>query len=542
VDINDGSNGKERRMQRDFGQPGRSALIAGEAAIATSHPLASAAGLEVLMDGGNAVDAALAAVAVQCVAEAHMTGIGGDCFVLYAPAGRDALALNGSGRASRAASAEALTAQGLTAIPQRSPHAVTVPGAISAWCRLHDEHGSLPLDRLFARAILYAEEGYPVAPRVAWDWAEDAGFLAGDAGCRAVFLPGGRIPSVGDRHAQPLLGARLRDIAARGAAAFYEGAVAESLVRLLNAQGGLHTLDDFAAGRDVANWVDPIRLDYHGTEVVECPPNGQGLAALMILGLLSGHDLAAEMPEADRIHLHAEATKIAYHHRDALICDPDHLPHDPRTLLSQEVLGTLRRRIDPKRAGRPALWTEPEHRDTIYLCVVDRDGNAVSFINSIFDSFGSGLLDPETGVLLHSRGRSFRVEPGHPNAIGPGKRPMHTIIPGLLRRGGRTAGVFGVMGGHYQAAGQAQFVSSIIDRGLDPQAALDLPRSFAFDGVLQLETRIGESVAADLAGRGHKVAVRDEPLGGGQAILIDHERGVLIAGSDPRKDGCAMGV
>ena len=248
-------------MMRDFTRPGRSALIAGEAAIATSHPLASAAGLEVLMDGGNAVDAALAAVAVQCVVEAHMTGIGGDCFVLYAPAGQDALALNGSGRAPRAASAEALAAQGLTAIPQRSPHAVTVPGAVSAWCRLHAGHGSLPLDRLFARAILYAEEGYPVAPRVAWDWAEDAGFLAGDPGCRAVFLPGGRIPAVGGRHAQPLLGARLRDIAARGAAAFYEGAVADSLIRFLRAQGGLHTLDDFAAGREAANWVDPIRLD-----------------------------------------------------------------------------------------------------------------------------------------------------------------------------------------------------------------------------------------------------------------------------------------
>lgn len=529
-------------MIRDFGQPGRSPLIAGDGAIATSHPLASAAGLEVLMDGGNAVDAALAAVAVQCVVEAHMTGIGGDCFVLYAPAGQDALALNGSGRAPRAATVEALQAQGLDAIPQRSPHAVTVPGAVSAWCRLHADHGSLPLDRLFARAILYAEDGYPLAPRVAWDWAQDEAFLAGDDGCRAVFLPGGRLPRLGDRHRQPLLGARLRDIAAHGADAFYTGAVADSMVRFLKAKGGLHTAEDFAAGRDVAQWVDPIRLDYRGTEVVECPPNGQGLAALMILGLLSGADLAAEMDEADRIHLLAEATKIAYHHRDELVSDPDHLPHDPRTLLSDDVLGTLRRRIDPKRAGRPALWTEPEHRDTVYLCVVDRDGNAVSFINSIFHGFGSGLLDPETGVLLHSRGASFRVQPGHPNAIGPGKRPMHTIIPGLLRRDGRTAGVFGVMGGHYQAAGQAQFVSAVIDRGMDPQAALDLPRSFAFDGKLQLERRIGEAVAADLADRGHAVDWRAEPLGGGQAILIDHDRGVLIAGSDPRKDGCALGI
>jgi gamma-glutamyltranspeptidase/glutathione hydrolase len=529
-------------MQRDFGQPGRSALIAGEAAIATSHPLASAAGLEVLMDGGNAVDAALAAVAVQCVVEAHMTGIGGDCFVLYAPAGQDAMALNGSGRAPRAATAEMLAAQGLSAIPQRSPHAVTVPGAVSAWCRLHGEHGSLPLDRLFARAILYAEQGYPVTPRVAFDWAEEAAFLAGDEGCRSVFLPGGRIPAVGERHAQPLLGARLREIAAKGADAFYTGAVADSLVRFLQSKGGLHTAEDFAAGRDGANWVDPIRLDYRGTEVVECPPNGQGLAALMILGLLSGTDLSAEMPDADRIHLLAEATKLAYHHRDALIGDPDHMPHDPRTLLSPEVLDTLRRRIDPRRAGRPALWSEPEHRDTVYLCVVDRDGNAVSFINSIFDSFGSGLLDPATGVLLHSRGASFRVEPGHPNAIGPGKRPMHTIIPGLLRRDGRTAGVFGVMGGHYQAAGQAHFLSSVLDRGLDPQAALDLPRSFAFDGVLQLERRVGDAVAADLAGRGHVIDWRAEPLGGGQAILIDHQRGVLVAGSDPRKDGCALGI
>lgn len=527
---------------RDLFRPGRSAMLAPNAAIATSHPLATSAGLAVLREGGNAVDAALAAVSVQCVVEPHMTGIAGDCFVLYAPAGGDVIALNGSGRAPKAATVAKLKELGLSdEIPQTSPHSVTVPGAISAWMKIHGDHGSLPLDRLFRDAIGYAENGYPVTQRVAFDWARAAPLLAQDEGSAAAYLIGGRAPKVGERHAQPKLGARLREIAKDGAAAFYTGKTAESLVKRLNALGGLHTVDDFAAGMEVADYVTPIHANYRGYDVYECPPNGQGVAALMILNVLGGFELGEGLSMAERVHLHAEATKLAYHHRDHLIGDFDHLPHPSETLLSAETTANLRKRLSREVARPATLWTEPEHQDTVYLCVVDRDGNAISFINSIFHSFGSTRHDPETGIILHSRGASFRLIEGHPNAIGPNKRPMHTIIPGMLRKDGETIAPFGVMGGHYQAAGQAAFLSGVIDRGMDVQEAIDAPRSFSFDGVLEVEPTFERKTLEALTDLGHVLEVADSPIGGAQAIWIDRSNGVLAAGSDPRKDGGALG-
>ncbi|MFD2237648.1 gamma-glutamyltransferase family protein [Aureimonas populi] len=525
----------------DFFSARRPTTLASEAMIATSHPLSTAAGLEILAQGGNAVDAALAACAVQCVVDPLMTGIGGDCFVLYAPAGQPVKALNGSGRAPAGASVEALKALGVTGLSQTSPHSVTVPGAISAWCRLHDDHGTLPLDRLFARAIGYAENGYPITPRVALDWAASASVVAGDEHAARLFLPGGRAPSTGERHAQPLLGARLREIAAKGAPGLYSGATGAGMATHLRGLGGLHTPEDFADGASAAHWVEPISARYGDYDVYECPPNGQGLAALLILRILAGFDLGNGIGEAERIHLHAEATKLAYHHRDALIADPAHCEGLAETLLSEEVVGTLRARIDPRRAGRPALWDEPEHKDTIYLSVVDRDGNAISFINSIFHAFGSSRLDPASGVLFHSRGASFRLIEGHPNAIAPRKRPMHTIIPGMVFRDGRAVMPFGVMGGQYQAAGHAAFLSNVIDRGLDLQEAMDAPRSFAFDGELQIEPGIDQATRDRLETLGHRLALASSPLGGSQAIRIDHETGLLHGGSDSRKDGMALG-
>lgn len=528
-------------MTRDFQKPGRSPVMGTEAAAATSHPLATTAAIEILLAGGNAADAAIAASAVQCVVEPHMTGIGGDCFVLYAPAGGSrVLALNGSGRAPEAATVERLRAQGLDGIPRQSPHAVTIPGAPAAWARLHADHGSLPWASLFARAIRYAEQGYPVHPRVSSDWQREAWVLQADPGASAALLPGGGAPAAGSLHAQPALARTLRLIAREGAAPFYRGEIAERLVRFLRARGGLHSPDDFAS--TTADWVEPISTTYRGYEVLECPPNGQGLAALMILNILSGFDLSPDaLGEADRIHLIAEATKLAYHHRDALVCDPDAMTVPPETLLSERTAGNLRSRIDMAQALPPALWTEAEHKDTIYLCVVDRQGNAVSFINSLFHLFGSGLLEPETGIVLQSRGTSFNLRSGHPNAIGPRKRPMHTIIPGMLRKEGRIVGPFGVMGGHYQAAGQAALISALFDRGLDVQSAIDAPRFFAWDGILQVEAGIDEKVVVELARRGHRIQRLEVPLGGAQAILIDPGRGVLTAGSDPRKDGMAAG-
>lgn len=525
-------------MTFDFFSARRPSTLAAEAMVATSHPLATAAGLDMLSAGGNAVDAAIAAVAVQSVVDPLMTGIGGDCFALYAPTGGPVRALNGSGRAAAAATVEAMKAAGLT---EKIPHSVTIPGAISAWCRLHADHGSQPLDRIFRRAIRYAEEGFPVTPRVAQDWARNAALIGQDAHSAKVFLPGGRAPTCGERHAQPLLAARFRDIAAQGAAGFYAGATGASMAAHLQSLGGLQTAEDFHEAADQAHWTTPISAPYGGYDVVECPPNGQGLAALLILRILSKFDLGPALPLADRIHLHAEATKLGYWHRDALIADPVACPGLVESLLSDVAVETLASRIRMDRALPPTLWTEPEHKDTVYLCVVDRDGNAISLINSIFSGFGSTRLDPATGVLFHNRGSSFRLIEGHPNAIGPKKRPMHTIIPGMLCKDGEAVMPFGVMGGHYQAAGHAAFLSNLLDRGMDLQEAMDDPRSFATGGVLQIEPKIAEDVRAELIARGHQPTVLPQPLGGSQAIFIDRAAGVLRGGSDTRKDGMALG-
>ncbi|MBM3605910.1 MAG: gamma-glutamyltransferase family protein [Alphaproteobacteria bacterium] len=525
----------------DFLSGRRPSTFSSRAMIATSHPLATAAGLAILSEGGNAVDAAIAASAVQAVVDPSMTGIGGDCFVLYAPANGPVRALNGSGRAPAAADVDALRAAGLTdQIPQTSAHAVTVPGAVSAWCRLHADLGHLPLQRLFAPAIAYARDGYPVTPRVAQDWAEAAELLAGDPHATALFLPNGQSPRAGQRHAQPLLGDRLDQIARHGPAAFYQGPVAAGMVAHLRSLGGLHSDQDFAEATEGAEWVDPIRATYRGFDVHECPPNGQGVAALLILKILEGFDMAA-MSMADRVHLQAEATKLAYHHRDELLGDATQCDGLVERLLSEPAVAALRARIDMTRALQPALWDEPPHKDTIYLCVVDDQGNAISFINSIFHAFGSGRLDPVSGVLFHSRGASFRLIPGHPNAIGPRKRPMHTIIPGMVTRDGRAVMPFGVMGGQYQAAGHAAFLSAVIDRGLGLQAAVDEPRSFATDGVLQVEPTLPADVCEELERRGHVIKRLTGPMGGAQAIRIDTTTGLLEGGSDSRKDGMALG-
>jgi gamma-glutamyltranspeptidase/glutathione hydrolase len=525
---------------RDFHQPRRSAAIASEAMAATSHPFATLTALDILRAGGNAMDAAIAAVAVLGVVEPQSTGIGGDCFMLYSPRAGAPIALNGSGRAPHKARVEWYVEHGMRSIEPESPHAVTVPGAIDAWCQLNQDHGGKPLGELLEPAARLAEAGVPIAPRVAHDFAGLAGKIARDEFAAKVFLRDGRLPRFGETLRQPALAATLRRIGREGRDAFYRGPVAAEIVARLNALGGLHTLDDFAEQR--SEYVTRISTDYRGTTVHECPPNGQGLAALMILNILRGYDLtSSRLSEADRIHLLAEATKAGYAARDAYFGDPAQAAVPVERLLSADYADQVRERIELKRASAAILPEGPAHRDTVYLCVVDRDRNAVSFINSLFHPFGSGIYAPESGVMLHCRGAMFRTTPGHPNAIGPGKRPLHTIIPGMLMRDGRATMPFGVMGGSYQACGHAHFLSQMLDHGRDPQAALDAPRSFASDGVLALEPTIPEAVAADLARRGHVVAWTEAPHGGGQAIEIDHARGVLIGGSDPRKDGCALG-
>ena len=523
--------------ERDF-FTGRSAVVAERGMAATAHPAATLAALDVLRAGGNAVDAALAAAALLAVVEPQATGLGGDAFVLLARDGKPPVGLNGSGRAPAAATLDWYLERGIAEIAVESPHAVTVPGAVDAWCALHAAYATRPLDELFAPAIRAAREGFLVQPRVAYDWGRLAPKLAGDPVTASRYLPAGRAPAAGERVALPELARTLAAIARAGRCAFYTGRVAADLVERLRALGGLHTLEDFAA--NAPGWVEPLAVTYRGHEVVELPPNGQGLVAQLMLNVLAGYDLAA-LGEADRIHLLAEATKAAYARRDALIADPARVAVPVARLLSAGEAERIRSRIRMDRAAPPGEAARFVHGDTTYLAVVDRDRTAVSFINSLFSGFGSGITGPTSGVLLHNRAMGFRLEEGHPNAIAPGKRPLHTIIPALLARDGRSAMAFGVMGGHYQPVGHTQLVTAMLDDGLDPQSALALARSFAVDGELRLEPTIDAAVAADLAGRGHAVRRLDVPLGGGQAIRLDHARGVLIGGSEPRKDGCALG-
>ena len=521
---------------RDFQRPGRSAVYAENGICATSHPLAAKVALDILQAGGNAADAAIAGAVLLGLCEPQMTGLGGDCFALIKPAGTDQiLGLNGSGRAPAALSAGRLRAKGLTQMPIHGIDTVTLPGAIDAFCTLHAAQGRLPLADLLAPAIHYAEAGVPVAPRVAADWAEDAAVLQGDA--RRFYLLEGAAPRIGQIFRAPGQAEVLRRIAREGRAGFYEGEVAEDLIASLRALGGPHDMADLAAV--TSDWTQPISTSYQNLTLSEHPPNGQGATALLMLNILRHFDLAALDPHgAPRAHLEAEATKLAYDARNRFIADPTaRLDH----LLSPETASRLAALIDPRRAlPNPAPLTEALHKDTVYITVVDRDRMAVSLIYSIFWGFGAGLASQKFGIIFQNRGAGFSLMPGHPNEAAGGKRPMHTIIPAMLKEKGRVTLPFGVMGGQYQPCGHACFVSNLTDYGMDLQQAMDAPRSFSGSEGMQVERGYSEAVRAELAAMGHRVSIPDEPLGGSQAIHIGSD-GVLIGASDPRKDGCALG-
>ena len=360
-----------------------------------------------------------------------------------------------------------------------------------------------------------------------------------------AFLPNGAAPRPGDRFVQAPLAATLRTIAAKGAAGFYEGAVAADMAATLRARGGLQTEADFAAG-NAAEFVQPISTAWRGYDVWECPPNGTGLFALMLLGILEGFPPAAGGPlSVERLHRHIEAARLVYRDRDAFAADPAQVDVPVARLLDPCYLAGLHALISPDRAltnmPAPGEAMLPPHRDTVYLCVVDRDGNACSFINSLFQSFGSGILAERSGVMLHNRGYGFRLQRGHPNCIAPGKRPMHTIIPAMLTKDGAPVMPFGVMGGHFQPMGQTRVLSNLLEYGLDIQQAFDLPRLFPYAGKLEVERGVPAETVAALGRMGHATEVIARPHGGGQGIWIDRERGCLVGGSDPRKDGMALG-
>lgn len=521
-----------------FQNPGRSSVFSTHGMCATSHPLAAKVAVQILESGGNAVDAAIAGAVLLGLCEPQMTGIGGDCFALVSPAdGGGIVALNGSGRAPAGLSAQTLRDQGNIVIPPYSADAVTVPGAIDAFCRLSADWGKAGLATSLAPAIHYAQTGVPVAPRVAVDWANDQAKLVGSA--RDHYLLDGVAPRPSQVFRAPKQADILRRIAMDGREAFYEGEVAEDMIATLNARGGSHTAEDFANA--ACTYTDPISGGYGDLELVEHPPNGQGATAILLLNMLKHFDIAAMDPfGADRAHIEAEATKLAYDARNRFITDFDHttrLEH----MLSPDTAAQLAGLIDPNHAMQAAVpGAEAVHKDTVYITVVDKDRMAVSLIYSIFHGFGSGIASDKFGVLFQNRGAGFTLEAGHPNEAAGGKRPMHTIIPGMVRDNGRLLMPFGVMGGQYQATGHARFLSNYSDFDLNPQANMDAPRSFTENNVLMLETGYGDDVAQALSDKGHMVERPALGIGGSQAILI-HPDGVLEGGSDPRKDGCALG-
>jgi len=529
-------------LMRDFESPGRSEVLGVRGMAAASHPQATLAAFDVLKAGGNAVDAAITAAAMLAVVEPTQTGIGGDCFILLKRPGQPIVALEGAGWACSGVGAATFAASGDAQIDPLSAHAVTVPGSIRTWALLAQDHGTQPWATLLRPAIDAAALGTPVAERLARDWSRQTAKLQQDADAAKVFLhPDGSAYRAGELHRQPALAEALAAIAADGADVFYEGWIAEDIVMKLRRRGGLHTMEDFADWRP--RYVTPISTSYRGYQLWECPPSGQGIIALGMAAMLERFELSGYEPlSTERFHLQTEIARLAYAERDHYLCDGE----DPDALVQHMLAAgkvdqrTARIRMDA-RVADAAPMSGPAHRDTIYLTVVDRDGLAVSFINSIFDDFGSGLLAPRSGVLLHNRACGFVTDPTHPNAIAGRKRPMHTIIPAMLTRDGEAVLSFGVTGAHFQPLGQIQVLANIVDYGMGIQEALDHPRMFAHGDTLHLERTVPAHVWDGLRSLSHHPEAAPNPLGTGQAIWIDRTRPLLRGGADPRRDGIALG-
>ncbi len=523
----------------------RSVVMANHGMVATSQPLAAQAGLRILQEGGNAFDAAVATAAVLNVVEPMSTGVGGDAFALaYLAREGTVRALNGSGRAPAAATRERVAGLCGGRLPELGALTVTVPGTVDAWAALLQAHGTLSLAQALAPAIRYAEEGFPVSELIGQGWAQSSDKLRRDEGAAATYLIDGRAPRIGQLFRQPDLARTLRQIAGGGAEAFYRGPLAERIAGYVQEKGGLLSAADLAG--HTSAWETPLEVTYQGHRLLECPPNGQGLVALQALGILSGFDLASlRWGFADALHLQIEAIKLAFADARRYIGDPVLVEMPVRRLLSEEYLAGRRALIDPRQASGVYTPGLPgAHADTVYLTVVDEQRNAVSFINSLFHGFGSGLTVPGTGIMLQNRGALFSLDPAHPNCIAPGKRPYHTIIPALLLRGQELVLSFGVMGGFMQPQGHVQVLCNLLDFGMDVQQALDAPRFNCLEGnLVAFEAGLSHMSRLALEKLGHAVKTNAAPgtMGGGQIIRIDPNSGVLQGGSDPRKDGCAVG-
>ena len=526
---------------------GRSVVRAQHGMVATSQPLASQVGLEVLKRGGNAVDAAIAMAAVLNVTEPMMTGVGGDMFaIVYWAKTKELKGLNASGRAPHALSLDYFAKNNIKRMPEFGMTSITVPGAVDGWTTLRDKYGTMKLADLLAPAIGYAENGFPVMEKAAEDWNAEIEKLKRTPAAASNYLIDGRAPQSGEIFRQPNLARTLRTIADGGRDAFYKGPIAKAIVDYMKDNGGFITMEDLAATK--ADWVEPISTNYRGYQVYELPPNGQGITALIALNILEGFDLGAMRSQpAQYYHTMIEAMKLAFADRNRYIADPTFSKVPVSELLSKDYAAKRRALIDPRKAlDNPPSGDINLGSDTTYFTVVDKDGNAVSFINSLFDAFGSGVVGGDTGIVFQNRGSAFSLDPKHPNAIAPGKRPFHTLIPAMVMKDNQLFISFGVMGGAIQAQGHVQVLVNLIDLKMGLQEAIDAPRyRFTSGRSVLLEDELGSSVIEQLLSMGH---VRGKPpgvlrssMGGGQAIMIDPVSKTLMGASDQRKDGMALG-
>lgn len=529
---------------------GRSKVATRLGIVAASQPLAARAGVQILEHGGNAVDAAIAANAVMGLVEPYMNGIGGDLFAIVSDRATGRLAgLNASGWAPERLTTAFLRSRGVREMPASGIHSVTVPGAVAGWEQLRGRFGRLPLSEILAPAIFYAENGFPVTDVVAATWNLAADELRGEPEAARTYLPAGRAPRSGEIFRNPDLAASLRLIAKEGASAFYDGPIGRAIVELTDERGGTMTASDLRTFEP--EWVDPVSASYRGWTIHELPPNTQGVAALLMLGLMEQFPLREYgFQTARSLHVMIEAKKLAYADMLEYVGDPRFATTPVGALLEPARIRERARLIDPAKAAAsvsPSMLDGLTNRaggDTIYLAAVDRDGTIVSLIQSIYHAFGSGLVPRRTGFALHNRGALFTLDEGSPNVLAPRKRPLHTIIPGLMQKGDVRIG-FGIMGGFNQAQAHAQFVANVVDYGLDIQEALEAGRftKTTFDGNdVRVEALIEEAVRRELSALGHDVEVvppRTAAFGYGQAVMSDGT-GVHFGASEPRHDGAAI--
>ena len=512
--------------------------------IATSQALASAAGLHVLQHGGNAIDAAVTAAAVLAVIEPSMNGLGGDLLaIVYDAKTKRIYGLDSTGRSAYAATPAEFARRGITEMPGSGPLAVDVPGVVEGWHQLLTRFGTIPMAKAIKAALTYARDGFPVAELMANEWRDSEPRLAADPATAATFLPGGKVPAHGGIFANPRLARTLETIAAEGRDAFYNGSIAHAIVADIKSRDGLLELRDFADHK--ADWVDPISTSYRGCDVLEMPPSTQGFVALEMLNIMEGFDIAAlGHNSADYLHVVSEAKRIAFADRGAHLADRDHMQKGMlQMLVSKEYAAARRKEIDLQKASNRHApgFAGKDRGDTVYLTAADGHGNVVSFIQSLFGSFGAGFVAGDTGITLQNRGAGFTLQAGHPNQIAPHKRPLHTLVPAMIMKDGKPWVSFGVMGGDNQAQAHAQMVANFVDFGMHVQEAGDAARMRHLGDALALESGIGAGVRRALEAKGHVIVDGRGAMGGYQAICIDQTTGVLLGGSDLRKDGLAIG-